>query len=333
MELYILLQSGITFADGALMMQDDEPDAEGKALLQDLIDCLDRGLQLSSALDESGHFPTYMIHMVQVGEETGRLAETLKALAEYYDQQERLKMSIKNAVLYPSILLVMMVAVVMILIVKVLPIFNGIFTQLGSQMSPLAIRLMQFGRWLENTAVLIAVILCVIIAVAVISWLIPSVRKSIGDTFKNLMGSNSIFTQIAAARFASAMTLSLASGLDTEKAVEMASTVSGGIKVVDEKHKKCIEMLRSGAGIADSMRTSEILTARDSRMLALGVRSGTTDTVIADIARRADRNVQDGIDRMVSKIEPTLVIITSIIVGIILFSVMLPLMGIMTSIG
>ena len=333
MELHILLQAGITFGDGILMIQDDEPDKEGKALLQRLIDSLENGSQLSTALGEAKCFPNYMTRMVEIGEKTGRLSETMKALSKYYDNQSRVRESIKNAVLYPAILLVLMLAVVIVLLVKVLPIFNGVFNQMGTQMSPLAAKFMQFGGWLESATVSIVVVLCVIAFLALTAWVIPYVRKKITELFKNILGARGIFGEIATAHFTSAMALSLASGLDSGKAVEMAANVSGGIKSIDEKHKTCLESINSGVTLAEAMRNSKILSPRDSRMLSLGERSGTTDTVIADIAIRAERNVQEAIDRIVSKIEPTLVIVTSIIVGVILFSVMSPLMNIMTTIG
>jgi type IV pilus assembly protein PilC len=68
-------------------------------------------------------------------------------------------------------------------------------------------------------------------------------------------------------------------------------------------------------------------------MLSIGSRSGKADEAMAEIARRSDLDVRDNIDRIVGRIEPTLVIISSVVVGVILLSVMLPLMGIMTSIG
>ena len=68
-------------------------------------------------------------------------------------------------------------------------------------------------------------------------------------------------------------------------------------------------------------------------MLSIGNRSGKADMAMAEIARRSDLDVQDNIDRIVSRIEPALVIISSVVVGVILLSVMLPLMGIMTSLG
>lgn len=333
LELAMLLQAGITLSDGVLMLQDDESDKDGKAVLQSLLDMLESGAPLSAALRESGYFPRYMVKMTEIGEETGRLVETLKALSEHYDRQDRLAASIRNAVLYPAILLVLMVVVVLILVIQVLPIFNEVFSQLGSQMSPLASRLMQFGAWLGDVSVAMAVIVGVIMIIAILAWIIPGIRTGLVNAFRNKLGNYGIFGKIASSRFTSAMTLAVTSGLDTEKAIEMAAAISGGSKTVDEKNKRCVELIRSGATLAEAMREAGILSARNSTMLSLGSRSGMADTAMAEIARRSERNVQDELESLVGKIEPTLVIITSVIVGIILLSVMLPLMGIMTSIG
>jgi len=332
MEMHMLLQAGISIGEGVLMLQDDEPDEDGKALLQCLIDELDKGERLSSALRKADIFPRYMVSMVETGEKTGRLPQTLKALSEYYDRQERQVTAIKNAVLYPAILLVMMAAVVLILIIYVLPVFNDVFGRLGARMSPLAVHLMQFGGWLGNASSIIAALFGAIFIVGLVIWIVPSIRESVTKAFRKKLGSRGIFGETASAHFVAAMSLSVASGLDTEEAIEMASAVSGGTKIIDEKNAVCMDLLRAGKTLPEAMRGSGILSARDGRLLALGVRSGMADSAMAEIARRKERDVQDGIDRVIGRIEPTLVIITSIIVGVILLSVMLPLMGIMTSI-
>ena len=332
-ELSILVQSGISFDDGLVMMRDDEQDKRGKELLQSLIDSMKDGIPLSSALLIAECFPKYMTNMIKIGEITGCLPETLNALSDYYEQQDRLRVSIKNALMYPAMLLILMVAVVLVLIIRVLPIFNDIFNQLGTQMSPFAIQLMKFGRWLENASIVIAIVLGAVILFAIVVIAVPKIRAFFINQFKNIFGTIGIFDKIATSRFTSAMTLAIATGLDAEEAIEMASFVSGGDKAVEKKHKLCLETLRSGSSLSDAMRRAGILSAKESRMLALGGHSGKTDFVISEIARKADRSVQEDITAIVNKIEPTLVVVTSVIVGIILFSVMMPLMGIMTTIG
>lgn len=333
LELAMLLQAGIAIGDGILMLQDDETDKASKAVLQGLLSTVEKGRPLSEALRESGYFPRYMVNMTEIGERTGRTADTLKALSEYYDRQERLSASIRSAVLYPLILLALMVAVVLILIIKVLPMFNEVFNSLGAQMSSFAVTLMSFGGWLKSAAVVIAIIIGVILLLALAAWLIPGVRGGISSALKNKWGNSGIFGKIASSRFTSAMALAIAGGLDIEEAIEMAATISGGSKAVDEKHKECVNLLRSGSTLADALSKTGILSARNSRLLSLGSRSGAEDAAMSEIASRSGRNVQEEIDGIVSRVEPALVIITSVIIGVILLSVMLPLMGIMTSIG
>jgi len=332
-ELAMLLDAGLTISDSIQILQDDEPSKDGKAIMQALLDGLMRGEPFSVALKNSNLFPRYMVHMVEIGERTGRLVETLNALSMYYDRQVRLAVTIKNSILYPAILLVLMIAVVLILIVQVLPMFNDVFNRLGTQMSPLAMSFMQFGGWLGDASIVIAIVLALIFVIAILMWIIPKFRSGMAKAFSDSMGNRGVFGKIASSRFVFAMTLAMASGLDTADAIDIAAAVSGGSKAVDEKHKKCSELLNSGSNLPDALSGAGILSLQDGKMLSIGNRSGKADVAMAEIARRSDLDVQDSIDRIVGRIEPTLVIISSVIVGVILLSVMLPLMGIMTSLG
>ena len=332
-ELAMLLDAGLTVSDSVHILLDDEPGKESTAVLQSLIGHLEAGAPFSVSLKESGVFPRYMVHMIETGERTGRIVETLKALSEYYERQVRLSVVIKNSVLYPAVLLVLMIVVVLILIVQVLPIFNDVFSRLGAQMSPLATTLMNFGTWLGGAAVIIAIVAGAIFLLAVLIAAVPKLREALSKAFSDKLGAKGIFGKIASSRFVYAMRLAMASGLDTSDSINLAAAVSGGSKAIDYKHKRCAELIDEGKPLHEALSGAGILSAQDSKMLSIGSRSGKADQAMADIARRSDLDVQDNIDRIVGRIEPTLVIISSIIVGVILLSVMLPLMGIMTAIG
>ena len=332
-ELAMLLDAGLTLSDSVQVMQEDESGKEARVIMQALYDSLSLGNQFSAALKEVAVFPKYMVHMVEVGEKTGRLVQTLNAISEYYERQTRLSVTIKNSVLYPAVLLILMIVVVLILIVQVLPIFNDIFSRLGTQMDAFAIRLMQFGSWLGNAAVGIAIVFCVIFALALVMWLVPAFRKVVAQGFSNKFGSRGIFGKIASSRFVFAMTLGMASGLDTAESIGIASAVSGGSRAVDDMHKNCVSLLESGKTLSEALCGAGILSPQDGKMLSVGSVSGKADLAMSEIARRSDVDVRDSIDRIVGRVEPTLVILSSVVVGVILLSVMLPLMGIMTSIG
>lgn len=333
LEMSMLLHAGISIQYGVEMMIDDEPDRDGKQVLQALLKGLEEESTLAGAMTASKYFPPYLINMVDIGEQAGRLTETLKALAEHYERQDRLAVSIKNATLYPAVLLGMMIVVVLILIVQVLPIFNDVFGRMGAQMSPFAIQLMNFGTWFRGASVVIAGIFAFLFLVGFLAWAIPSVREGLIKAFKDRWGSKGVFGRIASSQFVSSMALAISSGLNIDDSVNLAASLNSDSKALNVKYKECMSLIESGTSLTEALKQTGILSAKDGRMLALGDRSGMSDSAMEEIARRSDRSVQDEIASIVGRIEPTLVIMTSVIVGIILLSVMLPLVGIMTSIG
>ena len=100
-----------------------------------------------------------------------------------------------------------------------------------------------------------------------------------------------------------------------------------------KKYEECLEMLEMGEPMAECFKKNEILPVTFCRILDLGAKSGTSDTAMEEISRRLNDMVQLEVQRKVGKIEPTIVILTSVLVGLILIAVMLPLINIMSSIG
>lgn len=99
------------------------------------------------------------------------------------------------------------------------------------------------------------------------------------------------------------------------------------------KISKCKAMLDEDSNLPEALAKSEIFSRLHSRMVAIGFRSGSIDTVMKQISQNYEAETDRQINKIISIIEPTLVILLSVIVGIILLSVLLPLMGIMSSIG
>ena len=118
-----------------------------------------------------------------------------------------------------------------------------------------------------------------------------------------------------------------------EEAVEQCAALLGDVPAAAERCKCCVERLKDGGDLAESLRESGVLPPAACRMLTLGLRSGNGDEVMEDIARRLSDDADQALERRVAQVEPALVLATSLLVGTILLSVMLPLMNIMTAIG
>jgi type IV pilus assembly protein PilC len=87
---------------------------------------------LFQSMENTGLFPNYMLHMVRIGEQTGNLDEVMQSLQEHYEREESIRVSIQNALIYPFIMAGMIIVVILILLVRVMPIFNQVFKQLGT---------------------------------------------------------------------------------------------------------------------------------------------------------------------------------------------------------
>ena len=112
----LLLRSGIGLGDGLLLLADQETGAR-RELLTRMGSQTDQGLPLSQTMEETEACPAYVVGMVRAGEETGRLEESLDALADFYAERIRQSRQLRSAVVYPSILLLVMLAVVGVLLV------------------------------------------------------------------------------------------------------------------------------------------------------------------------------------------------------------------------
>ena len=333
MEMSLLLHAGIGAEDGLYLLMEDETDKNCREMLRLMAEGLAGGSPLSRVIQETGAFPKYVSDMVETGEETGRIEQSFLALSEYYDRQMQLSSQIRSALLYPSILMLLMLVIIVVLLVKVLPVFNQVYAQLGGTMSGAARLLVNIGgvlgRWMPVLCAALGAIVLIVLFVSYSS----GVRDRLLRTYKQLFGEHGITRKLGEARFASAMAMGMMSGLNTEDAFRSAMMFQDSVPKTKKRYQKCLEMLDAGEPMADCFKDNDILEGKYCRILDLGAKSGTSDTAMEEIARRLDVSLQMEIEQKVGKIEPTIVIITSVLVGIILVAVMLPLINIMSSIG
>ena len=328
LELALLLHAGVSTGD-ALPLLAEEGDRRG--MLKAMAEQVDSGETLSAALRESGAFPTYVCGLVEVGERTGRTEEALSALSRYYEDRVRLARRVRSALLYPAVMLALMLVVIGVLLVKVLPIFDDVYASLGGRLTGVAAGLLTLGRWLEGA---MPVLFAVLAAVAVLVLLFTAVgplRRGILSLWHRTRGDKGVSRKLNNARLAQALAMGMASGLPVDEAVELsANLMEGGAK---KRCESCRKRLEGGESLGDALKKSGLLPARQSRLLELGQRSGAGDASMEKIARDLSEEGEAALDALVGRVEPALVLVCSVLVGLILLSVMLPLMHIMSAIG
>ena len=327
-QLALVLKSGIVLHEGIAMMIED---MEQGAMRENLIIIekkLSEGNMLNAALLVTGSFPKYMTDMVKIGEISGRLEDVMTSLGNYYEREEALKQSIKSAVFYPLILSSMMLIVMLVLSIKVLPIFQEVFNNLGGEISGIAQSFMKVGA-VTGQYIYVIVVVIILITLAVIAGIKTKRGKYLA---RKLAGKLKITEKIATARFASAMALMMASGINTDEALTTSLKLVENEKVKD-KAKLCEAQLKGGNSFINALSESQVFSNLATRMLSMGMKTGNIDEVMKQVADNYEEEVRTDLNKRVAVIEPVSVAVLSIMIGSILISVMLPLMGIMVSIG
>lgn len=331
-QMSLMMSAGISIDEALRLVESDSESAEGKEVIKSIYTTLEEGNSLAYSMRECNLFPKYVIDMVSIGEQTGKLDTVFASLAEYYEREESIAEGIKQAVTYPFIMIGLMLCVIFVLVAKVLPIFRQVYQQLGSDMSGLSGSILRFGSSMERYSIVFVAVL-VILACGYFYFSHAPKGKAQMESFASVFPlTRNLFERIAAGHFASGMALALASGFTTIEAVDMVKELITN-KVYLSKIDQCRNYMTDGVVFADAVVKAGIFSGTYGRMVSIGFKSGKTDEVMSTVAARYEIETDREISHFVSILEPTLVAVLSIIVGMILLSVMLPLMGIMSSIG
>ena len=328
--LALLIHSGVTIDNSLAIIAEEEQDVEHAQIFRDMSSLMENGSSFADALSSAGCFSS---HMIRVSEHVGRIEKTLNSLARYYENRDRLSKNLKNALTYPSILLLVMLIIIVILISKVLPVFDEVYASFGGSLSGIAGQLVSFGNVLNKALPFMGIIIGAIVAVAAIIYLIPQAANATKRFFTRLFGDKGAMRKTNNALVAQALSITLASGLPIEEGIELAANLFSDCPSAAHRCKKCQQLINDGTDIVTAFRKADLLSPSSCRMLSVGMRTGNADAVIEQIASRMSEEAENSLASIVARIEPTMVIITSVMVGIIILSVLLPLINIMKAIG
>ncbi|MDE7206096.1 MAG: type II secretion system F family protein, partial [Lachnospiraceae bacterium] len=283
-QLSLLLPAGITPFDGINLMAQDTSSEDGKALLTEIENSLRDGLTLHEALDATKVFPEYVVSMILLGEESGNLDIIMKKLTEYYEQQCVISDSIKNAISYPLIMVCLMLIILAVLLTKILPIFNQVFIQLGSELTGVSKQLMNMGYAIQSVSGILIALLIIIAVIALILYKSPKGRAWSRHFLHTNRFTKGFYLGVAYSRFAGALSMITAGGIDIFKGLELAGRLIDN-ELMDEKVKACNEVLSGGGYLYEAIKDAGIFRAQHQRMLQIGYRSGNSEVVLDKISK------------------------------------------------
>ncbi len=330
-QLSMLVKGGISLYDAMSLLADNAQSHEQtKALYEKIKSELSQGYSFGEVLEQTEAFPFYFVQMIKIGESSGRLEEVLASLGVYYEKSEYISQSIKSATRYPIIIIFVLLIVLSVIITKVLPVFSGVYEQLGVSMTGISRVLLSFGDFLNKYGLIILAVLAALIAAAVVFFRTPK-----GEAFGQRLYENSVFTrniakQSAVGKFAYAFSMCISSGMNIDEALDMANTLVESNKI-SASINSLKQLMSGGESFVSALSKTDIFSPVYVGMIQVGIKTGMLDVSMKNVADRYSIQTDERISHAISVIEPTLVIIISVVIGLLLLAVMLPLINVMST--
>ena len=326
-ELATLLGAGMTL-DRALQILAELSDDEALAqMIAGIREKVQGGDTLSSALEAQGKtFGSLYISMVKAGEAGGVLHDVLERLADYLERSQELRESIRSALVYPTILLVVAGLSVVGLLVFVVPQFSQMFEDMG-QALPLPTQIVvAVGNALRGYwwAILAGAFLLV-------AWLQsyfsrPGVKQQWDARLLRWPLLGDLIAKVETARFARTLATLLHNGLPLLTALNLVKDVIGN-SVIAQSVEEATDSLKRGKGLADPLIEQQVLPPLAQQMIKVGEESGNLEPMLNKVADVFDGEVRASVKRMLTLLEPALIVGLGIIVAGIIVSILMAVLS------
>lgn len=331
-QLSLILKSGLPLVEAMEMMETETTDSRMNLIVREMSEDIRQGSGIYEAIAKHSGFPKYFLGMVEIAQQTGNLQEELERLSKYYEDSEKMSQRIRNAVTYPLILLFMMTLVILFLILKVLPMFHDILRSIGGAVPESTKTIIAIGTGLQRYFGMIFGGIVAVVVGLVLYFRTQTGRLKWSQFTLQLPYLRSLYQKMISARFSKSMTMLMKGGISFDDSIGMIISAMDNPHV-EQQLNKAREEIVSGTEVMDAFDKINVFPPLFLKLMKVGHKTGEMEKTMEKLAGIYEIETERSLNRITSSIEPTLVIILSLVVGIILLTVMIPLINIISNIG
>lgn len=327
-QLSTLLASGVSLVRALTIISQDEGISAGlRRVYESVLSEVRKGSSLSDALEAQQVFPALMLGMIRAGEGSGRLDRVAERLAVHYEKAHQMNQQVKSALMYPMILAVLSVAVAVVIVIVtfVLPQFSDLFSTMDS-LPAVTLALMAFSDFMVTKWYLLLLGLAALAAALRALLRVPSVRLALDRGKLTMPVFGQLHRIICTARFARTISSLYASGLPIITALQTARDTIGNAYIVSQ-FDAVLAQVRSGVSLSAALESVDGFQRKLCSSIAVGEETGQLDSMLDSIADSMEYDAQQASRRMMTILEPMLIVLMAFVVGFIIIAVMSPIIG------
>ena len=320
--------------DRALQILLDLPDSpDARRVIERIRDAVRGGTPLSQAMEQQENvFSRLYINMVRAGEVGGSLDDTLTRLADYLERSKALRESVINALIYPSILVLMVFGALILLLGYVVPQFLPLFEDMDVEMPLLTRLVMATGTLVSGYWWLLLALL-----VGGLVWFRRFLRnpekRRVFDAWvlrRGLVGG--LLARLETARLTRTLGTLVHNGVPLLTALSIARNVMGNLALSDAVEAATAQV-KTGSGLSLALGRSKLFPRLALQMIAVGEESGEMDTMLTKVADTFDIEVKNTIDRLLAALVPAVTVFMAIIVAMIMMAILIPIFSLTSAVG
>ena len=288
-----------------------------KPISQSLVDDISNGVSFSAALGRRPEvFPDIFISIVRAGEASGVLESGLGRAASYFATKDELRKKIIGSLTYPALVLVLSLFSMVFVGVYLIPMMSGVFSSLGLEMPFLTRAIGRIGSvFLDYWYILILILIVTVYLAGRRAW-----------NLLNIPIIGPVTRMVVLQRVSETLAALLGAGVSLVPALSITSASSGSV-VYKKKIDEAIESIQNGQKLSCALKDSSLFPPAYCEMVNVGESSGRLKEVFEDLSGYYGRDVEAKIKSAVSLVEPASTVLVGAVVGLIVFSMFLPIVG------
>ena len=327
-QLAVMFSAGLPVTQGLGILATQQKNKYFKAAIIEIRKEVEAGSNLSNALKKYPDiFSDLYTSMIQAGEASGNLDTILVRLSEYIESMNRLMGKVKSALAYPIAVLIIAVVITTVIMLKVVPVFENMFQQLGAVLPTPTQVLINVSRFMQaNVLYIFGVAIAIFFALR--SYLKTYKGKRVFDRLKlRLPIFGTLLLKVAVARVTRTMETLLNSGVEIIEAMTITAKTAGNT-IIEDVVMKSRSSVQEGKALAQSWEETKMFPFMVTQMVNVGEQTGALSNMLGKIADFYDEEVNQSVDALVSMMEPILILVLGGLVGSVIIAMYLPMFDI-----
>jgi Type II secretory pathway, component PulF len=294
-------------------------------ILDEVAEDIKSGVYISVALSKHKEaFSDFYVNMVKSGEESGKLTQTFSYLADYLDRQYQLTSKTKNALIYPAFVIGVFFVVMTLMFTFIVPKLSVMINESGMEIPFFTKIIMKISELYVNYGIFL-----LIAVIALVVYIIHFSRTPRGKMYFDKLKISlpifrNIYNKLYLSRISDNMDTMLSSSIPIVRSIELTSAVVENL-VFEAVLKDIAESVKNGSSLSDAFSKHKEIPSIMSGMIRVGEETGSLGNILKTLGHFYSREVNDAVDTMVSLIEPIMIVMLGLGVGVLLSSILMPI--------